>query len=133
MADDHVFVPFERPDISIDQEFQNHMSMAVAQASLGKFTGNLWGLAVTTERSTETVDGYLWFAEEPTELDRYEMSEFEFSFTAITGGGVTLRIHRTVMDRGGFASGRTGLRWLYRQRHPSAELPDDVGADELDF
>ena len=119
------------PALTSDREFANEMFSAVVQSALGGFDDNLWGLGLTTDFETETVDVYLFFSREPTDLDRYEISEFAFSFDAV--GETWLRIHRTVMARERFVPVRGGLRWCYLRRHPAAELPDDAGFDELDY
>lgn len=133
MVADVVFPPFEPPELSRAQAFADHMMAAVGDAALGAFDTNLWGLAVTTELATETVDAYLYFDSEPSDLDRFEISEFKFGFGAATGGSVELRIHRTVMDRGAFVPVFGASAWLLLRRHPGAGLPDDVGFDELDY
>ncbi|MEZ5246256.1 MAG: hypothetical protein R2707_14235 [Acidimicrobiales bacterium] len=112
-------------------QFTTRMFLAVCEAALGAFDDNLWGIAFTTEFETETVDLHLFFEVEPTDLDRYEISEFAFAFDAI--GEVGLRIHRTVMAAERFVPDHGPLIWCFRRRHPAAELPDDVGFEELDY
>jgi hypothetical protein len=113
------------------QQFTARMFTAVSQSALGGFDENLWGIAFTTEFETETVDLHLFFEAEPTDLDRYEISELAFAFDAI--GEVGLRIHRTVMAQEGFIPDPGPLIWCFLRRHPAAELPDDVGFEELDY
>lgn len=128
-----VIPPFEKPDPPLEVEFANYMAMAVAQSVLNAFEPNLWGLGITTDLETEIVEAHFFFSSEPTDLDRYEISESVFSFGAATGGGVVMRVHRTVMDRGAYHPRFGELRWIHLERHPGAELPDDVGFDELDY
>ena len=107
------------------------MFLAVSRSALGGFGESLWGVAFTTEFETETVDLHLFFDTEPTDLDRYEISELALSFDAV--GEVGLRIHRTVMERERLAPDTGPLVWCFLRRHPGAELPDDVGFEELDY
>lgn len=113
-----------------EQDFAYRMFGVVCQSALGGFDENLWGLALTTELETETVDAYFFFSTEPTDLDRYELSEFAFMFDAI--GEVGLRIHRTVMARERLEHDH-GWRWCFLRRHRAVVLPDDAGFDELDY
>lgn len=124
---------FEKPDLPMRLEFENHMLMAAAEASIGGFAENLWGFGVTTDLATETVDAHLFFGSEPTDQDRFEISEFKFSFGAATGGGIELRIHRTVMNRAAYRPVFGELRWVHLRRDPVVRMPDDVGFDELDY
>ena len=117
--------------VSNMQEFANRMFLAVSQSALGGFGESLWGVAFTTEFETETVDLHLFFDTEPTDLDRYEISELALSFDAV--GEVGLRLHRTVMARERLAPDTGPLVWCFLRRHPDAELPDDVGFEELDY
>lgn len=133
MVGNYVAPPFERPDRTLEQEFANEMAMTVVGAALSVFGANLWGLGITTDFDSATVDAHLFFGSEPTDLDRYEISEFAFAFDCDTCGGARVRIHRTVMNRGDYAPKRGLLRWIHLERHPTAELPDDVGFDELDY
>jgi hypothetical protein len=112
-------------------QFTARMFTAVSQSALGGFDENLWGIAFTTEFETETVDLHLFFHSEPTDLDRYEISELAFAFDAV--GEVGLRIHRTVMAREGFTPEPGPLIWCFLLRHPAAAIPDDVGVEELDY
>ena len=111
-------------------EFSRRMFPAVCRSALGGFDDNLWGLAFTTEFETRTVDLYLFFSAEPTDLDRYEISEMVFAFHTIEEAG--LRVHRTVMARDRLAFGTVPMQWCFVRRHPEIELPDDAGFDELD-
>ena len=122
-------IPDER--LTPEQEFAYRMFGVVCHAALGGFDDNLWGLAVTTEYETETVDAYFFFFAEPTELDRYELSEFAFMFDAI--GEVGLRIHRTVMARERLGRDPAWWRWCFLRRYRGLTLPDDAGFDELDY
>jgi hypothetical protein len=117
--------------VSRAEDFANRMFLAVSQSALGGFGENLWGVGFTTEDETETVDLHLFFDTEPTDLDRYEISELALSFDAI--GEVGLRVHRTVMARERLAHDTGPLIWCFLRRHRGAELPDDVGFDELDY
>lgn len=130
---DHEFPPFEPQPLTRAQAFAAEMCDAVADAALDGFGSNLWGLAMTSDVETETVHAYLFFDEEPDELDRYEISEFRFSFFAATGGGIALETHRTTMDRDRYRLRFGEMRWCHRRRRADAVLPDDVGFDELDY
>jgi len=131
MFEPYVFAPFEKPELTLAQEFENHMAMAVAESCLGSFTGDLWGMAITTDLESETVDCHLWFGVDPTVHDRYEMSYWVSSFGAATGGGIGLNLHRTVMSRSDYSRVDTSMRWLYLQRNPTHALPDDMAPDDL--
>lgn len=133
MVDDEVALPFHRIELTAAQEFAKHAVATAMGAALNTFGANLWGLGITIELETATVDAYLFFASAPSDLDRYEISEFLFAFDCDVDGPVAMRVHRTVMDRGDYLPTFGALRWIHLERHPSAELPDDVGFDELDY
>ncbi len=133
MIGDDIELPFHRIELTAAQEFAVHARMTVMGAALNTFGANLWGLGITTELETATVDAYLFFGSEPTDLDRYEISEFVFAFDCDVDGPVFMRVHRTVILRGDYLPTPGSLRWIHLERHPSAELPDDVGFDELDY
>ncbi|MEQ8842199.1 MAG: hypothetical protein RIB98_14545 [Acidimicrobiales bacterium] len=132
MSTDHEYVPFRRPETTLQEEFWRHMSSVVTRAALGHFVDNVWGLSITTDLETECVNAYLWFESEPTHLDRFEMAEFAFEFDDYSGG-VEFNLHWLKVTRQEYGKLDHRMQWIYVKRHPERVLPDDFVESELRY
>ena len=106
-------------------EFENGMLVTVAASLSGAFASEMWGVSLTSDAATRTVDIHLAFSRELNRVDRYELEELlsmldSQSVRVFWKTQIWVGARADVLDWPGLAHRR-----VYLQRSPDAEVPDD--------